>query len=154
MAKKITPQRREYLKNWVYKVWPTHWKSMAPVSNSRAKFLKYVLRDHEILDDDTLDQIAKAVVIQKQRWEKQARQQHYNKMIGIPCLSTWYNDGRWEDIEQDDDEQIPLDTPIIAKKICAVPGCTEETHGKTFAYCSFHLDPRFRPAEDQQAVVS
>jgi hypothetical protein len=138
MAKKITPERETFLTEWVYRVWKTHWKDLAPVSNSRAKFKNYILRDHAKLNDEILNKIARAISVQKWKWIQEMKKTG-KQPIGIPCLSTWYNDDRWEDVDDDDDEQAPDNHPLAQKRICECEGCEEETHGRMFAYCAEHL---------------
>lgn len=118
------------IRAWVYSVWPLHWKELAPKSNSRAQFLKFALRDKK--KDDELLKIQRSIEAQTAAWREQSRKE---KVIGIPTLSVWYNQGRWED----DISHNNLDRPKTILGECQREGCSKDVHGKNYDYCTFHV---------------
>lgn len=128
---KLTPERETALKTWVYKVWPKHWKELAPVSNSRAGLLNYVLRDNP--DDGLLNKIELAIEAQAKYWRLKKKAD--GKVIGIPCLSTWYNQKKYTD-EFIEESSIDLNQRIQAKKCTQ---CQNDTHGENYSVCIDHL---------------
>ncbi len=129
---KLTPDRKEELRVWVYKVWNFHWRELAPKSNSRAQFQKYVERDN--FNDTELARIELAIVAQTKHWRNQNK---IERVIGIPCLSVWYNQNRYDDefidesaIEMKDREQL---------KTCAVNTCSSPVIGSNYQYCHLHI---------------
>ena len=133
-----TKARAEELQTWAYRVWETHWKEFAPVSNSRAQFLKYVLRDHKDLDPDLMKKVELSVkaFAKHLRMKKSAG----DKLIGVKTLSVWYNQGCYED-EFIDESAASLRERATetARRSCCVEGCRSETHGPAYPYCTDHL---------------
>lgn len=139
MAKKVISEtEKEALRKWGYHVWEISWKELAPVSNSRAQFLKYVYRDFEKLTEDELKRIELAVQAQTKHWRLKARAE--GKVIGIPTLSVWYNQGRYDD-EFIDESAAALKEKVRMHEIsqCSHEGCRNDCHGTAFDYCVDHI---------------
>ena len=70
--------------------------------------------------------------------DTQALMRYFNtqyKPDRLCFLSTWLNQRRF-------DQEIPSTTTAREErevKICTVEGCNNETHGKAFKYCAFHI---------------
>lgn len=91
----MTKPEEERIKAWVYRIWPMRWHEMAPVSDSRAQLLKYALRD--AFDDEKLNEIELAIIAQTKHWRAKAKADKFNRLTGIPTLSVWYNQQRYND---------------------------------------------------------
>ena len=141
---KLSDKRLEELRVWVFKSWNLHWKELAPVSNSRAQFYKYVVRDNK--SDEELERIGLAIEAQARHWRKQNSKE---KVIGIPTLSVWYNQSRYDDEFIDESAMAMGDKKSYAPTLpeCSESGCTEPVHGSGFTKCAFHIgsnDPKLR----------
>lgn len=129
---KATEKRKEELRKWAYQAWQFSWRELAPVSNSRAQFLKYVVRDN--FDDEELTRIELSIQAQAKHWR---RQNKIAKVIGIPCLSAWYNANRYDDQFIDESASEMIDREQA--KTCIVDGCENDVHGMAYKYCSTHI---------------
>lgn len=132
-----TKARAEELQTWAYQVWETHWKAFAPISNSRAQFLKYVLRDHKELDPE----LQKKIELSVKAFAKHLRMKKSagDKLIGIKTLSVWYNQGCYEDEFIDESAASLKDRAIHELKYCSKSGCTNQVHGPSYAFCADHI---------------
>lgn len=130
----MTENQKEVLTRWAYDAWDKHWRELAPKSNSRALFLKYVMRDAKKLTPELRREIELAVEQQTAAWRAQARKE---KVIGVPNLSSWYNAERWtDDISHDN---LSKEKECKTLPICSVPGCGRPVLGNAYTLCSFHI---------------
>jgi hypothetical protein len=128
----ISDERKKELRVWVYKVWNFHWKELAPKSNSRAQLLKYVLRDG--FNNEELNRIELSIKAQTTHWRKQNK---IERVIGIPTLSVWYNQQRYDD-EFIDESAMEMSEREQLKE-CSVDGCSNDIHGSMFSFCVDHV---------------
>lgn len=139
LPKGCTEERFEELRVWAYRVWDQHWgvriKNSAPVSNSRAQFLQYTVRDFSILTPDLMNQIELAV--QAYTKHLHSKKRAGDRLIGVKTLSVWYNQSCYEDQFIDESAASIADRTI--DRFCTHPGCKAKTHGPAYSLCTDHL---------------
>lgn len=136
--KQISIDEKEALREWGYLVWEKSWKELAPVSNSRAQFLKYIYRDFEQLNQSELDRIENAIVAQTKHWRLKKRAD--GQVIGIPTLSVWYNQGRYDDPFIDESAAALKDRANLSEiSQCSIDGCHRDCHGSAYKFCDDHI---------------
>lgn len=142
LPKGCSKERAEEIKTWCYKIWEMHWKQFAPVSNSRAQFVQYAVRDYEILDEALMKKIELAVQAYTKHLKMKAAANRGKGLIGIRTLSVWYNQSGYED-EFIDESASSLRDRIKAGveklKQCEHEGCTNPVHGYAYIYCTDHI---------------
>ncbi len=121
----------ETIKAWCYKVWVTHWRDLAPSSNSRSMFVKEVIKLKP--DEEELDRIALAIVAQTKHWRMKSK---IEKVFGIPRLSQWIKDCRFDD-EFIDETAVSMKERLTLN-ICDYPHCQNEVVGEKFRKCRHH----------------
>lgn len=113
------------VKAWCWEIWPKHWKELAPSSNSRSLFVKEVTKLGP--DDDMLKTIELAIIAQTKHWRLKSK---VEKVFGIPRLSQWIKDKRF------DDEFIDESASHIQERIdgrnCK---CGQPVHGQKYDQC-------------------
>lgn len=134
LPKNLSKDRHAELKEWVYKVWDMHWKRFAPVSNSRAQFLQYVLRDHKELTPEILKKIELSVVAYHKHLKMKSLAG--DKLVGIRTLSVWYNQNQYEDEFIDESAASMRERTAQALKECTTDGCHSPVHGVAYIYCT------------------
>lgn len=135
LPKGCTNERAEEIQTWAYMVWEIHWKKFAPVSNSRADFLKYCIRDHDVLDVELMKKIELAVKAYTKYLY--AKVKAGDKLVGVKTLSVWYNKSCYED--QFIDESAADLKSRTELQTCSVDGCTNPVHGPRFRFCTDHV---------------
>lgn len=126
----ISKELEQELKDWVYKeFWPKYPREWG-IPGSRAKLLKYVLRDKPSVEDR--DEILIALDLQKRFSKKKVR---VGEFVKWPHASTWYNEGRYTD-EIESSVELKERTEV---KTCQFDGCGELIHGSNFIFCVDHL---------------
>lgn len=122
----------DQIREWCYRVWPTRWKELAPSSDSRALFLKETIKLKP--DEDELKRIELAIVAQAKHWRLKSK---IEKVYGIPRLSQWIKDRRFDD--EFIDESAASIQDRISPDFCSIDGCNQETHGEKYDKCTDHL---------------
>jgi hypothetical protein len=122
----------DQIREWCYRVWPTRWKELAPSSDSRALFLKETIKLKP--DEDELKRIELAIVAQAKHWRMKSK---VEKVYGIPRLSQWIKDRRFDD--EFIDESAASIQERMDCKICSVENCSQDVHGEKYDKCTDHL---------------
>jgi hypothetical protein len=138
-----TQARVDEITTWAYKVWEMHWgvriRNSAPVSNSRAQFLQYCIRDYKLLDADLMNKIELSVHAFTKHLK--LKRKAGVKLIGVKTLSVWYNQSCYED-QFIDESAASLQERAEAREqaaICCTEGCKKPVHGPSYPYCTDHL---------------
>jgi len=123
----------EQIKEWCHRVWKLSWLELAPSSNSRALFVKEMNKLDP--DQDFLNHVENRIIVQTRHWRNKSKRE---KVFGIPRLSQWIKDRRFDDPIEIDIKEAPRQT-----KSCEI--CGNEVHGPRYTKCTdcvmqFHGD--------------
>ena len=118
------------IKQWCYEIWPKHWRDLAPSSNSRALFVKEMVKLP--LDNDEIERIGGAILEQTRFWRLKSKRE---KVYGIPRLSQWIKDCRYDDLFIDE-SFVDIKQSLEGAKCTK---CDNPTHGTKYNQCHKHL---------------
>lgn len=128
----------DQIREWCYRVWPTRWKELAPSSDSRAVFYKEMLNlkkdKRYVLNEELLKKIELAIVAQAKHWRLQSKA---GRVYGIPRLSQWIKDRRFDD--EFIDESAASIQDRIDCKTCSIENCSQDVHGERYDKCVDHV---------------
>jgi hypothetical protein len=117
------------IKEWCYEIWPKHWRDLAPSSNSRALFVKEMVKLSP--DEEELKRIEGSILAQTRFWYIKSKRE---KVFGIPRLSQWIKDCRFDDAFIDE-SYVDLNEQINVGQCIH---CDKPVHGSKYNMCTDH----------------